>query len=257
MSQESKPRSNEIHVHSVDTASCEAYQAEFEALLDETERAAANRFLFPRHKAEYVAAHGAMRILLAGYCGCGPEEMRFDKELNGRPYLSSGFRELVDFNLTHTRGLAMVAVGKGLRFGVDAEELRPNAWSEELAASCLTARETEAIRALDDAERDRAFLRCWTRKEAVMKATGRGLSLDPRDLDVPVEPGEALSLLASRDAAAQPAGDWWLSDVEAGAGFVAAIAVFKSKPSVSLQPWTGESLAQLRARQEKEMCHDA
>jgi len=83
------------------------------------------------------------------------------------------------------------------------------------------------------------------------------LSLDPRDLDVPVESGDSLSLLASRDDAAQPATDWWLRDIEVGSGFVAALAVRNAKPLVSVQPWSGAALEQLWRRQEKDMFHDA
>ena len=92
------------------------------------------------------------------------------------------------FNLSHSQSLALIAVDDDADVGIDVELLRPMNDAEALAGSYFTPAERQALEALAPEARDRAFLTCWTRKEACLKATGLGLSVDTRSFEVGLSP---------------------------------------------------------------------
>lgn len=149
--------------------------------LSAEERARAARFVFPRDRARYEAAHGALRRLLARHTGRAAESLCLVQGAFGKPRLA-GY-PAVEFNLSHSQGLALIAIGR-TPLGVDVEMRRPfNDW-RALAAAHFTEAEQSAIASQPADLQADAFLRCWTRKEACLKALGVGLSVEPRSIDV-------------------------------------------------------------------------
>lgn len=118
----------------------------------------------------------------------------------------------------------MFAVTRDREVGVHVERIRGDQDHEQIAAQFLSGRETAAIRALPQAERAEAFFRCWTRKEALVKATGKGLSVPLGQFDVSVAPGEPAALVSTRFDAAE-ASRWSLAGLTVGEGYAATLAV--------------------------------
>lgn len=155
-------------------------------LLSQEECTRAASFRFPADRQRFVAAHIALRQALAEYTGLHHAALHLATGSFGKPSLSGHTR--TQFSLSHSRGLALIAIGGRGPLGADVELLRPVPDAAALAAEHFTRREQEALAALPAHERERAFLVCWTRKEACLKAIGVGLLLSPQSFEVGVTP---------------------------------------------------------------------
>ena len=156
----------------------EADVAPWRAVLDETERARADRLIFARHRVQFVAAHALARAALAAVAGVGAAEWRFRPGEHGKPRAWLGERPAaVSFNLSHTEGLVGIAVGArpGAALGFDIEAMERSV-SLDVAGRYFRPEEVAWLRGLPQAERNEGFLRLWTLKEAFIKATGLGLA---------------------------------------------------------------------------------
>jgi len=158
-------------------------EAESILSVEELERAA--RLQFEADRRHYVAAHAALRRALAAHTGERAETLRFTHSAFGKPSLSGWHR--VRFSLSHSRALGFIAIGERGPLGVDVEQLREVPDALELAGQHFTRSECEALAALPEVERHRAFLTCWTRKEACLKAIGLGLIVPPECFEVGLE----------------------------------------------------------------------
>jgi 4'-phosphopantetheinyl transferase len=145
-------------------------------LLSADERQRAARFHFPRDAARFVAGRGALRTILGTRLAVDPAEIRLVYGAHGKPDLGAPFdRDGLRFNLSHSEGLAICALARDRRIGVDIERLRPLADWEAIAERMFTLQETHDLRRLPEAERPEAFFTCWTRHEARIKALGEGI----------------------------------------------------------------------------------
>jgi 4'-phosphopantetheinyl transferase len=156
-------------------------------LIDEAERARWSRFMREEDKARYLVSHAMLRLLLAAHSGIPPHELRFSTVCrycgasHGKPELAgSGHR--LQFSLSHSGQQAVVAVCRGVPLGVDVEEMKPGRDRVSLIPSVLSEAERRAVEALPRDRQNLAFLRYWTRKEAVLKATGHGLAIPLKSL---------------------------------------------------------------------------
>lgn len=147
----------------------------FAALLDDAERARAGRFAFDEDRRSYVAAHALLRLELSRRAGRLPQDWRFAATELGKPYLLDPPRDL-RFSLSHTRGMVAVAVAEGVEIGVDVETADRRAESMSLAKRFFAPAEVAQLAAVEGAARRDLFFAIWTLKEAVVKATGQGLS---------------------------------------------------------------------------------
>jgi medium-chain acyl-[acyl-carrier-protein] hydrolase len=162
---------------------------------DEVQRG--ERFHFEKDRRHYVAGRGILRTLLGRYLGRNPADLQFGYNPQGKPQLageSAGLR----FNLAHSHGLALVALCRGREIGVDLERIRPEFAGDPVARRFFSPREVATLRALPAERRHEAFFVCWTRKEAYLKATGKGLTLPLDCFDVSLAPDEPAALLATR-----------------------------------------------------------
>jgi len=185
---------------------------------DERERAA--RFRLPRIRDQFIAARGRLRALLGQYLGLAPRTVPVRYADGGKPHLPPDYT--LHFNLSHTDGLAVFAVGRA-RVGVDVERARPIPDAAALVDRFFSRREGELFRALPAAVRPAAFLRAWTRKEAVLKAIGRGVqSLDCCDVTFAESEPPALVCLDGDASASQ---QWEVFAWEPAEGYLAAGAV--------------------------------
>lgn len=195
-----------------------------ESLLDDQERARSRRFVHRVHRSRFVIAHAALRLVLARSIGVDPAAIRYDHGIHGKPRLARDLRRL-EFNLSHSQELALLAVTRDRPGGVDVECMRVMSGGVlDLSETSFSDTEREALRALPPAERRTGFFRCWTRKEALIKATGEGLSRDLDSFDVDVGPGSESALLQMDGRMGEDAG-WLVQDLPAPLGYVAAGAV--------------------------------
>lgn len=152
------------------------------ATLSEVERARMARFVFDRDRFRYGQAHARMRALLAERLGRSATDVTFEENAHGKPFIQSG----PHFNLSHSHNLAALAIGEDVELGMDIEWVRPV--EHDVARRFFSARECAALEALPGNERIAAFHRCWTRKEAYVKAEGSGLAIPLNAFDVTLDP---------------------------------------------------------------------
>jgi 4'-phosphopantetheinyl transferase len=159
--------------------------------LNAEERARAARFVFERHRRWWTAARTALRGVLGAYLGVEAAAVPIVAVPHERPSLAPSARwraTPLDFNLSHSDGLALIAVTRRAPLGVDVELLRPMNDALALAERNYIGDEITRVAAAAGAPRDRAFFTCWTRKEAVLKSTGAGLSVAPVRVPVGATP---------------------------------------------------------------------
>ena len=157
------------------------------ALLDGEERARLARFAFAADRQLYLAAHLLLRHALSAATGRPPGDWRFRRPGQGKPRLAPDCPGPA-FNLTHTPGLVACLLCRSGEPGIDAEHDRGGRAPLELAPDVFTPPEQALLQRLAPAARAAAFFGLWTLKEATMKASGEGLSLDPRTLQATLDP---------------------------------------------------------------------
>lgn len=213
------------------TADLDAEPADGSVLSDdECERAA--RFRFDRDRRRFVAVRVALRSLIASYLDVAPVEIAFDYGPHGKPFVSGS---TLSFNVSHSGGFAVYAFGSCLELGVDVELLEHARYGDDVAERFFSPHEVATLQALEPAMRPSAFLRCWTRKEAFIKARGEGLSLPLHEFDVAFAPGTPPRILRTAWSANEPA-EWTLCDISGFCpGAVAALAVRSAEADAVLK----------------------
>jgi 4'-phosphopantetheinyl transferase len=206
--------------------------------LDAGERARADRFYFAKDREAFVAARGLLRALLGDLLDCDPRDVRFELGQWGKPRLagSPGFPSL-QFNLSHTDGLVLIGTGRR-EIGVDVERVRELTDMMELADRFFSRTEVEGLRKVPAAERPPAFFRCWTAKEAYIKARGEGLSMPLDRFAVSLAPASGRIALAVTECP-EESRRWRLERFEPRPGFVAAVAV-EGDGELAGPHWLGE-----------------
>lgn len=216
---------DEVHLWRVRVDLAASTLRMMEDTLTSTERARGAAFRFPRDRARWMAARGILRAILSRYLKRDPETLRFTAGAYGKPaLLCEAGQAGVLFNLSHSGALALYAISGSRAVGVDLERTRWIEEAEQLGQRCFSSAEVRQLQAVPAHAQHKAFLRCWTRKEAYVKARGLGLSLDLSLFDMSLHPGDQAALLATREEGQEAAG-WSLFEVAAGEGYVAALAV--------------------------------
>ena len=201
------------------------------AILSDDERVRAARFVRARERRRFARCRAALREILGRLLGEPAASLRFRAAAVGKPELDRGpgVVEPIRFNVSHAADLGLVAVCHGREIGVDLEHLRPITEAERIVASFFTAAEQEAFAAIDEPARAAAFLRGWTRKEAVLKGFGTGIS----GLSAKHETGFGTSGLMPHFTPAEPSSRvdrWMLWEAAPRPDFVAALAVDVGDP---------------------------
>lgn len=210
--------------------------ARLEATLDAAEFRRAGRFRTEPLRRRFVAGRGGLRAILGAVLGRPPEQVAFAYGDHGKPRLAGVVAGQLEFNLAHSHGLALCAVSLGRVLGVDLEAIRPMDNAERIIGRFFSPREQAEFLTLPAHDRQAAFFRGWSRKEAFLKATGTGLSTALDSFDVALGPTAAL-LRVGDDPSEAPR--WSLLDLHPGPGFASALAALGSDFAVKL--WDGVS----------------
>jgi 4'-phosphopantetheinyl transferase len=206
--------------------------ARFGELLSAAEQERVHRYRFADHQRRFQIGHGSLRTILGAYLDRDPRAIEFRHGPRGKPYLAD---DALFFNLSHSGKLALIAVAR-FELGLDLEKLRRLESLTKIAERHFSDAEYQALVGLDGDARELAFYRCWTRKEAYIKALGEGLSMALSSFDVSL--GEEPAFLKSHDDREEPA-QWSMLDVSPGPGFVGALAM--RRRGVALQRFVCEA----------------
>jgi 4'-phosphopantetheinyl transferase len=219
------PGADEIHLWRVQLS----HEAErpWRDLLTDDERQRAERFRFAADRQRFTVTRAVLRTLLGRYVGAAPSLLRLECNEFGKPFLAENQNpEGIRFNVAHSGSLSLLAFGQGMPLGVDVEQVRGDRNVDELARAVFSPPQRAAWLALPGEARSISFFEAWTRREAVAKALGGGLSLLPGGVEV------------------QRAGDaeWAVSNIAAGEGYAAALAVRARRRTLWLWDWRHEEI---------------
>jgi len=207
------------------------------AVLSPDEIARASRFHFEKDRIHFRRCRSALRGVLAGYLATPAAEIRFEYLASGKPQLAAEQNPRgLQFNVSHSANMALIAVGSEHRLGVDIEKIRADVDTTTLAERFFSLRERAGLQALPDSLRVPGFFACWTRKEAFLKATGKGLSFPLEDFSVTTHPDldpEIEEIKGSTDAGKQ----WFLADLRVVEGFRATVARERSPYRLEAHAW--------------------
>jgi 4'-phosphopantetheinyl transferase len=187
------------------------------------EHARAARFGREALSRRYILGRALLRWALGHALGLPPPEVSIVRGVRGRPQLATDVG--VDFNVSHTEGVALIGIARAGRIGVDVEHADRAVRADGLARKFLTAAEQATLAPLPEAERRARFLRYWTCKEAMSKATGDGLSAPLRGLEVRLTDGIELT----RGPPPYEPARWRLHAVDVPDGYLATLALWSDK----------------------------
>lgn len=168
----------EVHVWAADLEQTPCVD-ELATTLSTGERVKAARFRFDRDRDSFIAARGLLRSILSCYTKISAARLEFEYEPNGKPHLAAASRfGNLNFNLSHSEGLALYAIAHDRSLGIDVESVHSFSDMDEVSARCFQPEEQSTLRSLQPPQKEEKFFRYWTRKEAQLKCSGEGFSSD-------------------------------------------------------------------------------
>jgi len=182
------------------------------------ERQKAESFKVPVVRRRYIAVRSELRKVLAAYLDLTPIQVKFHTGPHGKPHLSSNS---LHFNISHTADELVIAVGNIANIGVDVEIIKTRTGMYNLAARCFSNAELIAWQDLPTEQKLAAFYRLWTKKEAFVKAVGRGIALGLERCEVDIRSGGQLHCIPPEFG---QAADWSLTELPLGTLQMAALA---------------------------------
>lgn len=216
--------SGEVHVWRSSIPAAPGATDELERLLDADERARAARFRFDQDRSAFVFRWGALRTLLARYLDTDASRLRFNRTRGGKPFLAGALNSSdVRFSLARSGSAAVFAIARARNVGVDVERVKGNIDVVPIAREVFSEPDLARLMALPRARRTETFYAGWSRREAVVKADGTGVSGSLTRIDVwpPAGPGPTEAGICEIRT---DTGLWSLLDLELGPHYRGALA---------------------------------
>lgn len=157
---------------------------EAENLLNHEEMARANRYYFERHRRRFTIARAMLRLILSRYLQSPPEKLQFLTNEYGKPYLAE---TEIEFNLSHSGDLALLAIGQTFPMGIDVEYFSSRPF-QGMSEMMFSPAEVQQYAHMPAPMRTLSFFHIWAQKEAFIKACGMGLSYPTQTFTVPAYP---------------------------------------------------------------------
>ena len=205
-----------------------------EAILSASELEAAGRLVRPEDRRRYHASHVMVRRLLGRYLGCAPAAVDWVVGPTGKPHLAAPAS--LEFNLSHSGNWVAFGVAAFRPVGIDLEAIRTDFDPLELAAGQFSPEENAALRREAPRDQTAAFFRCWTRKEAYLKARGEGLGYPLADFAVAFGRGEPPAILKAADDP-RAAERWSVFDLAPAPDHAGAVVVAGRSAALTVRRW--------------------
>jgi 4'-phosphopantetheinyl transferase len=210
----------------------------YRSILSKDEVNRAGRFVFEKDRDHYIAGRGLLRVILGSYLDLEPAQLEFVYGPHGKPALKPGPTDkALEFNLSHSKDLALYAFNWNRRIGIDIEYIIPMADMDNFAEQFFTRRETALINVLSGHQKEDAFFRTWTCKEAFLKANGSGLTVPINQVEISLDTDEVVTLSSIGNNKEQTS-HWHLEILNHFPGYRAALAVEGRDVQVKLQQLT-------------------
>lgn len=207
-----------IHLYVVSVSEMQHDEAELVSYISPDEEARASRFINPVHGQQYRCIRGLLRKLLSHYLNTIPEQIQFSYAEHGKPMLIND--PTLYFNLSHSRDMAAFAFSQDHEVGVDIEYMRKQKNLDGMIAHVGSTKEQVELKALNKTEAYAAFYRLWTRKEAFIKACGRGLGMGLRSIHIGTAESSTSLFVDYKNSRMT---GWYITDIEPPQGYKLAV----------------------------------
>ena len=212
----------DAHIWRADLEVDEYIQTSFLKLLSPDEKNRAQKFRFAKDSRNFIVARGILRSLIGKYLEINPAEISFQYNKFGKPGIA--YNNSLQFNISHSKNIALFAFTKRFNIGIDVEFVNPNIEVKDIASNFFSTNEITNLLALPDKDQALGFFNCWTRKEAFIKAVGEGLSFPLDKFEVSLEPGKPAKLLATHWEP-EAVSKWSIYSMSPGANLVGSLAI--------------------------------
>lgn len=199
---------------------------DFFQLLSSDEKDRANALRFRKDSEAFILTRAALRLILSEYTHIEAGQLRFTYNDFGKPYiLKRTHSETVQFNVSHSAQVGYIAIAQTAEVGIDVEHFTPSRANEltQLAERFFSESECNQIKRMPGPAQPAAFYRLWTRKEAYLKALGKGLSVPLNAFEVSLDTNVIHSRQEELDTV-----DWQLFDIPTQTHYLAALATRKN-----------------------------
>jgi len=167
---------NTLHVWCLSLDALEHLLPMLRRYLSEDECVRAGKYFFDKDRKRFILRRAVLRVLIGNYLEVDAQRIRLRYGEKGKPGLADNYGDQrLNFNISHAENLALYAFASKRRVGIDIEYVRPFPEMPQIVESCFSEREKTVYAGLPADRQKEFFFRCWTRKEAVLKATGEGL----------------------------------------------------------------------------------
>lgn len=222
-------------------------QQHFAGLLQDDERQKAQTMRLSHIRDRYIATRAWLRLTLAAYLQETPASLRFDIGEYGKPSLAGVG---LHFNLSHSADTLLLAVANFADIGVDVEEIKPRGSLADIACRCFSAREFADWQQLPPSQQIAVFYNLWTKKEAFVKAVGRGIALGVEQCEVSLQAGGGLNAIPAEFGHAR---DWTVTELAMPAGMCAALVTANGPFELRRRSLSISNLSMLKAEISKEV----
>ncbi len=213
----------------------------FQLYLSDDERERANRYRSPQPQFQFVITRSILRILLSRYLRIPSTHIHFEVQSQGKLILARPSPSPVQFNVSHTRGMALIALTLQHAVGIDVERIDRAIQDRDIAERYFSAREAEHLASMPAPERPYHFFSYWTCKEAYLKMLGRGMAEGLAHCEITYDPELSAARIINLD---QPnrGEDCSLYRMTVGPEHIGAVAIASSSMQVSYWKWEDSSL---------------
>ncbi|MGP0594055.1 4'-phosphopantetheinyl transferase family protein [Nitrospira sp. T9] len=223
-----------VHVWRVHLDRSPRQAALYRADLSEGERARAERYRLPHHQYQFISTRGILRNLIGHYVGIPPGTLGLENNLQGKPSLTEPPHPALQFNVSHTSGMALLAFTVEHAVGIDVEQVNRNVSDQDIATRYFSPQEAAYLATLSPDKRTQEFLTYWTCKEAYLKMQGIGLSGGMAQCEIALDQ-DGLKATVRSTHEPDRGNDCLLFRINAGQTHIGALSV--GCPSVEVLFW--------------------
>jgi 4'-phosphopantetheinyl transferase len=223
-------KDNQVHVWQVNLKTVPADATKFTGTLSPDELERAGKLKFQRDREHFILSHSQLRLILSKYCDCLPGELSFRYNSCKKPIISNTEFGELKFNMSHSDDLMLVSLCKRNEIGIDIEKVREVNELESIANENFSAREIKYL--TDSSDKAITFFKIWTRKEAFIKAIGKGIHFPLKSFCVELKSPGSLEHLVILHHPSKP-DQWRTSDLKVSDGYVASLAINSDKFKIS------------------------
>ncbi len=222
---------NDVHVWLLDISAAGYRERDFLITLDANERERAGGYRFPDDRTRFITRRVLQRMILGAYLSVSPQQVKFRHAAGAKPQLYNDNKTALEFNLSFSQNEALLAISKNTVLGVDLEQPQAGRALDLVAKENFTENEHELFHGKVGPEWLQVFYVLWTRKEAMLKAIGQGLSLSPLLLETTSDAAPVQLKGAAADFRSDTG--WYATTFSTAGGAIASIVTEGKEPRLS------------------------